>query len=99
AKPIAQLTASHEPSARGLCRGSPTICRQAWRDIVKTLIAALALVTLIGGPTFAETAAARTAETNASAQSAAALERVNTTCYNPYIGNWKHGSPRDDDSC
>ena len=23
--------------------------------------------------------------------------RVN--CYNPYIGNWKHGYPRDDDSC
>ena len=20
-------------------------------------------------------------------------------CYNPYIGNWKHGYPRDDDSC
>jgi hypothetical protein len=23
--------------------------------------------------------------------------RVN--CYNPYIGNWKHGYPRDDESC
>jgi hypothetical protein len=20
-------------------------------------------------------------------------------CYNPYIGDWKHGYPRDDDSC
>lgn len=22
-----------------------------------------------------------------------------TNCYNPYIGDWKHGYPRDDDSC
>jgi len=20
-------------------------------------------------------------------------------CYNPYIGDWKHGYPRDDDGC
>ena len=25
--------------------------------------------------------------------------RRSLNCYNPYIGNWKHGYPRDDDSC
>jgi hypothetical protein len=55
---------------------------------VKTLIAALALVTLISGPTFAQTATRATVETH-----------VNTNCDSPYIGNWKHGYPRDDDSC
>jgi hypothetical protein len=25
--------------------------------------------------------------------------RRSSNCYNPYIGNWKHGYPRDDDGC
>ena len=72
---------------------------------MKTLIAALALVTLIAGPTFGQTAAAGTAETNVSAQSASEADGgpqaggPNTDCDNPYIGNWKHGYPHDDDGC
>jgi hypothetical protein len=72
---------------------------------MKTVIAALALVTLISGPTFARTADRGTVATNVSARSAwdadsgPQVGSHNTNCYNPYIGNWKHGYPRDDDSC
>jgi hypothetical protein len=69
---------------------------------MKTVIAALALVTLISGPTFARTADRGTVATNVSAWDADSGPQVgghNTNCYNPYIGNWKHGYPRDDDSC
>jgi hypothetical protein len=64
---------------------------------MKTVIAALALVTLISGPTFARTADRGTVATNVAARDADSGH--NTNCYNPYIGNWKHGYPRDDDSC
>jgi hypothetical protein len=55
---------------------------------MKTVIAALALLTVISGPTFAQTAVRGSGGTH-----------VNANCDSPYIGNWKHGYPRDDDSC
>ena len=70
---------------------------------MKTVIAALTLVTLISGPTFARTADRGAVATDVSARSAwdagPQVSGHNTNCYNPYIGDWKHGYPRDDDSC
>ena len=49
-------TARHGPSAFRYCRNHGQSVRQLWRGMMKTLFAALALVTLLASPTFAQTA-------------------------------------------
>ena len=49
-------TARHGPSACRYCRNHGQSVRQLWRGMMKALFAALALVTLLASPTFAQTA-------------------------------------------